>query len=418
MIAIFDIGKTNKKCFVFDEDYRIVFENSAQLPETTDEDGDPCEDLDLLTTWMLDSYREILNDPALPIRAANVSTYGASLVHLDVEDRRLTPLYNYLKPFPENLKTRFLSAYGPEEKICLETASPWLGHLNSGLQLYRLKHHRPEVFDRIEYSLHLPQYAASLLRHTGSGYAADITSIGCHTMLWDFRKNDYHSWAKAEGIAAKFPPVQPSNTRTLKHSNTPIGLHDSSAALIPYLASQQEPFALLSTGTWCITLNPFNPEPLTAAELAQDCLSYLSYDGRPVKAARYFGGKEHEDEVKKLAAEFGQPEDFYRSPALSAHPELAERYERLMRRLVERQAASTCLALGRSPVRRILVDGGFSANAIFMQLLAQAFPEMEIASFEVPQAAALGAAMAIHSTWNEKPLDTSFIKVKSMSHPR
>ncbi|MEO6040160.1 MAG: carbohydrate kinase, partial [Saprospiraceae bacterium] len=48
MILILDIGKTNKKCFVFDEDYRIVFERSTQLPETVDEDGEPCEDLALL----------------------------------------------------------------------------------------------------------------------------------------------------------------------------------------------------------------------------------------------------------------------------------------------------------------------------------------------------------------------------------
>ena len=57
-----------------------------------------------------------------------------------------------------------------------------------------------------------------------------------------------------------------------------IGLHDSSAALIPYLMNFKEPFVLISTGTWCISLNPFNEAPLTKEELKSDCLSYMSYD--------------------------------------------------------------------------------------------------------------------------------------------
>ena len=44
-IAIFDIGKTNKKLFLFDEDYKIVFEKNECLTEIKDEDGDACEDL-------------------------------------------------------------------------------------------------------------------------------------------------------------------------------------------------------------------------------------------------------------------------------------------------------------------------------------------------------------------------------------
>ena len=51
-IAIFDIGKTNKKLFIFDEDYRIVFEKSTVLPEAEDDEGDPCEDLQALTKWI------------------------------------------------------------------------------------------------------------------------------------------------------------------------------------------------------------------------------------------------------------------------------------------------------------------------------------------------------------------------------
>ena len=37
VILIFDIGKTNKKVFLFDEDYNIVFEKTEILPEIKDE---------------------------------------------------------------------------------------------------------------------------------------------------------------------------------------------------------------------------------------------------------------------------------------------------------------------------------------------------------------------------------------------
>ena len=52
VIAVFDIGKTNKKLFLFDEEYRVVYEKSEQLPETTDEDGDACEDIDELQAFV------------------------------------------------------------------------------------------------------------------------------------------------------------------------------------------------------------------------------------------------------------------------------------------------------------------------------------------------------------------------------
>ncbi|MDO8369073.1 MAG: FGGY family carbohydrate kinase [Saprospiraceae bacterium] len=437
MILILDIGKTNKKCFVFDEDYRIVFEKSTQLAEINDEDGEPCEDLKLLKNWVLTSVNEVLHDTRFQIRAINVTTYGASFVHLNSEGHSLTPLYNYLKPFPEELRKHFFDTYGPETKIALETASPVLGNLNSGLQLYWLKNHKPLVFKAINCSLHLPQYVAFVVQsvsrmfaprslrgeHTRHGLNSEITSIGCHTMLWDFRKNEYHDWVKAEGFVEKFPPIKPSNAVVPipKSPNLQItigtGLHDSSAALIPYLACFDEPFVLISTGTWCISLNPFNHEPLTPEELAQDCLCYLSYEGKPVKAARYFGGHEHEQTVKKLVEEFGVAvENRLRNVqgfANANDPEIIK-YHTFMRQLLEKQVVSTKLAIGNTPIRRIFVDGGFSKNETYMHLLAEAFPELEVYAAEVSQSTALGAAMAIHNYWNEKPLSKDLISLKNI----
>jgi len=38
-IAIYDVGKTNKKLILFDEEYNVINEQSIQIPETKDREG-------------------------------------------------------------------------------------------------------------------------------------------------------------------------------------------------------------------------------------------------------------------------------------------------------------------------------------------------------------------------------------------
>lgn len=411
MILIFDIGKTNKKAFIFGADYRIVYENTTVLPETTDDDGFACENLDLLTAWLLNEFNTILKNPDFDIGAVNFSAYGASFVLIGENGLPITPLYNYLKPFDEKLKAQFYKKYGGENFVAQQTASPVLGNLNSGMQLYSLKKMKPDLFSKIKYALHLPQYLSYLLTQQ---FYSDMTSIGCHTNLWNFEKNKYHTWVSTEGIEKKLAPVLASDTtfeviRNDKKLKVGIGLHDSSAALIPYLLKfKDEPFILISTGTWCISLNAFNHSPLTNAELENDCLCYISYLGKPIKAARYFGGNEHEQGVKKLAEKYGVSLDAHQSVKFDAKiieslqsgktlDNFNEAYHALMLVIVKKQVASTQLGLKNSVIQQIFVDGGFSKNNIYMQLLARAFPEIKVFKSEVSEATALGAALAIHS---------------------
>lgn len=183
--VVFDAGKTNKKVFVFDENYNVVFERSARFLEIEDEDGDPCENLESLTLSVLDTLSELMKKEEFEIKAVNFSTYGASLVYIDENGKPLTPLYNYLKTYPEELKREFHAKHGSPELIARATSSPILGSLNAGMQLYRIKKEKPEIYQKISYALHLPQYLSSLV----SGiFCSEMTSIGCHTLLWDFKK--------------------------------------------------------------------------------------------------------------------------------------------------------------------------------------------------------------------------------------
>jgi sugar (pentulose or hexulose) kinase len=301
------------------------------------------------------------------------------------------------------------------------------------MQLYRIKCEQPELFARIRYSLHLPQYLSYLV--TGRA-VSEITSIGCHTNLWNFPQHNYHEWVYREGLIEKLAPIVPSGIVTdIGGISVGVGLHDSSAALIPYVQSFRDPWVLISTGTWCITMNPFNDSPLTVAELEQDCLCYMSFEGLPMKASRLFAGYEHERRVRRLA------DHFHRSAAaaaavkfepdcvrmLRAGKELRaagdagdpagfesfeQAYHFLLMDIMDQQVRSTNLVLQDTGVRRIFVDGGFGKNEVYMHLLAQAFPDMEVCAATIPQATAMGAALAIHEEWNEGGVPGELVGLK------
>ena len=159
----------------------------------------------------------------------------------------------------------FYEKYGPEEKFSTKTGSPKSGMLNSGMQLYWLKYTKPEIFKKIRYSLHLPQYLSYVF--TGIPIS-EYTSIGCHTALWDYQKKDYHEWVYKEEIDKILPPIVSTETSINMNYNGKrikigVGIHDSSAALFPYVRSIKKPFILVSTGTWSIALNPYKTERLT-----------------------------------------------------------------------------------------------------------------------------------------------------------
>lgn len=426
--AVFDIGRTNKKYVLFDEKYNIVHEFSESLPETVDEDGFPTEDCELLTKWVQDHWAALLADPKYDIKAVNVAGYGASLVHLDASNRPLTPLYSYLKPFPEDLLKQFYSTYGDPTRISLQTGSPAMGMLNSGMQLYWLKYTRPEIYNQIATTLHLPQYILYLL--TGRK-VSDYTSLGCHTGLWSFEMWDYHEWVKQEGIHKKLAPVLASSSFIYRHGDKGIqsgfGLHDSSSALIPYRMAVKKPFVLLSTGTWCINFNSFASKPLTSYQLERDCMNYLTPEGSGVTASRLFMGREHDYQVARIVEYFNVSPDFYKSVAfdeeilkadtpkfysacmtgngpfpepntqewqISAFSSAEAAYHHLIKGLSELLFVSLNL-VNVNDVHAIYVDGGFARNEIFTRILARHYPNHKVYATDLPYATSLGAALHV-----------------------
>lgn len=433
---IFDIGKTAKKVLLFDHSFHVVEEQAESFAEIKDDDGFASENLSLVSEWVTSMLDYYVGNSRYNITHINFSAYGASLVHLDEKNTPLDSFYNYLKPFPDHHRSEFLLKYDSNHDLLAATASPMLGMLNSGLQLFWMKRMKPELFKKIKTSLHLPQYFAQLL--SGKNFC-EITSVGCHTMLWDFNKKTYHHWVDAEGLTSLFPAMQlsdysfPVEYRSTK-VNLGIGVHDSSAALMPYLATMHEPFMLLSTGTWNIAFNPFNETPLTQEELKKDCLCYLTYQGKPVKASRIFLGHEHEVQAKAMQEFFKTgrdehmkirfnegvynrlsithntskmiypagmegsgpiPEKQTQRTNWNAFENIEEAYHQLVKYLVKWQLMSLDLVNPDKKVRNIIVVGGFTKNPLFLEILKREARQLNILLSDHPRAAALGAAWLV-----------------------
>ncbi|MDP4282443.1 MAG: FGGY family carbohydrate kinase [Bacteroidota bacterium] len=428
VIAIFDIGKTNKKILLFNQQLKRIFQEEQKFGETSDEDGFPCDDIEKIEDWIRTMIHQITGNQEFDLKAVNIATYGASLVYLDSKGQRLTPVYNYLKPMPEDVLTGFYERYGGTEEFSRNTASPVLGMLNSGMQILWLKKYKPEVFAKVHTILHFPQYLSYLISHE---IRSEYTSIGCHTAMWDFDHKCYHKWLSDEEIALPFPVSNEETTEIKRNEQNFLagtGIHDSSSSLVPYLKGSSDPFILISTGTWCIFMNPFNDEPLTIHQLKQDALCYLSTNQKQVKSSRFFMGHFHDAYVREMTAFFNKDSESYKqvradesilnrlqgkpflflngkitgnecSPVdLSVFSSFEEAYHKLIMDLTLTGMKSLQLVMQKNDITKVIyVTGGFARNEIFMRLLATLSGKSVFAS-DIDNATALGAAMIL---WNK-----------------
>lgn len=438
--AIFDIGKTNKKFFLFDENFQEVHREYIRFEEIEDEDGHPTENLPALLKWLKDVFHRILESNQYNVKAINFSTYGASFVYVDKNGKILTPLYNYTKPIDPEIENAFYKKYGPEYLFTKLTGSPRSGMLSSGLQLYWLKHKKPEIFKQVKYALHFPQYLSYIF--TGIPLS-EYTSIGCHTALWDYSKKDYHHWVYKENIDKILPPIVSTETSINMNYNGKrikigVGIHDSSSALIPYVRSIKKPFILVSTGTWSISLNPFTKDAsLVNSDCKNECIYYMRINGKAVKSSRIFLGNEYKIQVQNIAQHYNVAPNYHKTvlfdynlytkvvdnfehlfhweslandntPPKTKFPydNFETAYHHLMTELVMLQVKSIQTAIGNDKIKHLYVDGGFTDNDVFIKLLSHYLRDMKLKTTISSLGSALGATIAI----SDSKLNSKFLK--------
>lgn len=288
--VVLDIGKTNAKLTLLDAAGAILAEQ--RCPNSIVQSGlYPHHDTERLWHWLqstLAAFSQLAHITAIvPV------THGATAALVDDEGLVL-PILDYESNLPQSLAAEYATlrpAFG-------DSLSPQLPcGLNLGLQLYWLAKTYPQQFARARHILAYPQYWAWRL----SGVAAsEVTSLGCHTDLWQPQQGTFSSLVHRMEWTPLFPPLQAAWTAlgplqanpALPECQVLCGIHDSNASLLRYLDAQGEaqPRTVLSTGTWAIAA-AFGA-PLEQLDETADMLANVNALGQPVACMRFMGGRE------------------------------------------------------------------------------------------------------------------------------
>lgn len=313
VIAVLDVGKTNKKVLLYDAELKVV-ERQYRNFESTVVDGFELEPVQEMSEWFLDTLAELAQK--WNITAVSVTTHGAALVMLDSNGEIACPVLSYTHQPPESFHDEFYTAVGStRDELQTRTATvELLPLINPAKLAYFTAQQWPEEFARVRHVVFFPQYFAFLL--TGV-VTADYTYAGCHSYLWDFEKWNWDARVlDAVGLSGRMPD-EPQPSWCIAGTVSPavaqrcglstevpvtVGIHDSNASLVPYLLQKDgHEFVLNSTGTWCVAMRPVPPRdgeraPVSFAqdEIGKSVFFNISAFGNPVKTTILMGGMEFE----------------------------------------------------------------------------------------------------------------------------
>ncbi len=294
-VAVIDIGKTNAKLAIVDSAewqeiaVRTMPNRIVQSPPY------PHFDLDAIWRFLLVSLKELNAQYAIDV--ISITAHGASAVLLNEAGELAMPMLDYEHDGPDTLTADYDAVRPP----FAETGSPRLPMgLNVGAQLYWQMKAFPDGFARVACIVTYPQYWA--YRLTGV-MATEVTSLGCHTDLWNPAAGDFSTMVDRLDWRSRMAPVgragdvagvvRPEIAHDLGlESGVQVlsGIHDSNASLYPHLLERKKPFSVVSTGTWVVSMavgaKDKRPDP------ARDTLINVNALGAPVPSARFMGGRE------------------------------------------------------------------------------------------------------------------------------
>lgn len=418
-VAVIDIGKTNAKLALVDlAELREI--GGRRVPNVV-RNGPPYPHVDVETLWafILNSLAAFQKETG--IDAVVVTAHGATGALVDADGGLALPILDYEHEAPQALR----EDYAKVRPAFTETGSPPLAAgLNLGAQLFWQAMTFPDDFGRAATFLPYPQYWAFRL----SGVrAAEVTSLGAHGDLWNPAARTYSSLVHRMGWEKLLPPVRKAADRlgtvsaevaskTGLDPSCPVycGIHDSNASLLPHLLTRQPPFAVVSTGTWVISM-AIGGRPVELDE-ARDTLVNVNAFGDPVPSARYMGGREFSlliddrtasgttadldrivaDDVMLMPSVLEDSGPFpgrrHRWTGDPAGLEPGARFAAVSAYLAMMTATSLDLIGADGPA---IVEGPLVDNACFIRVLATASGRPVIAGGKGATGTALGAALLV-----------------------
>lgn len=449
-IAVIDIGKTNKKVLIFNDQLKIVDSVYKTFDETIEGDL-KLEPINQMEQWFKESLKTFASK--YQINAISISTHGATVVCIDKNGQLALPPLSYTTEVSEDFRKEFFNTFGTPEELQQETATAEVGSLiNPGKKLFFLKTRFPVEFENIQTILNYPQYWGYVL--TGKK-GADPTYTGCHSYLYNFKKQEYSSVAKKLGVSNKMPwpiaksweilgtisPHVSSETGLSTSCVVTMGIHDSNSSLLPFLVKGNKDFVLNSTGTWCVAMHPESSVSFKPDELGKLVFYNLDAFSNPVKTSIFMGGLEFEayttvlkkicntdsfpkynhalyqkiisekklfvlpsvvkgtgifPTAKPYVSENGKEFFFDEIKSLKSIPDFFNDYETAFAVTVlslVMQTKAALLIAGFNGEGSIFTEGGFRKNDAYNALLAAVFPKAKVALTRLDEATAFGAAI-------------------------
>jgi len=296
--AVLDVGKTHAKLSLVAKDGRILAARSRAndvrqigLVKVLDTDG--------IERWLAASLLKLGKQAEI---AAIIPVAHGATAALIASQGLAAPVMDYETPPPDDVMSAYRAMRDPFER----TLSPPLPlGLNLGVQLFWQERLTPDLWPARARVLPWPQYWAYWL----SGVEAnEVSSLGCHTDLWQPRKNTFSDLARSRGWDSRFAPMFHASA-TLGQLRTDLalatglapsceihcGLHDSNASLVAArrMMGSTHTFALVSTGTWFIALQSGATRSVRL-DPGRDTLGNVDVDGSVTPSSRFMGGREYE----------------------------------------------------------------------------------------------------------------------------
>ena len=130
VVTVFDIGKTNKKLIVFDEDLKPLFEDKIHIGEVV-KNGILCDDAERIVAWMKSSFYNVLKK--YDVKTLAVTTHGATVTYLSTGKLGF-PIVSYNHNIDENIRRMFYEEFGDPFSLYSVTGTPpWGRLLNVGI---------------------------------------------------------------------------------------------------------------------------------------------------------------------------------------------------------------------------------------------------------------------------------------------
>jgi len=302
-VAVFDVGKTNKKVLIYDRELHLL-DSAYKVFPTLFVDELEVEPVEEVERWFFEQLRHFA--ARYPIRVISITTHGAAFVCIGEDGKPALPVVSYTYEPGEQFHEQYYREVGERTHLQRTTATLELKALiNPGKGLYFARQKFPREFARVRHILFFPQYWA--FRLTGQ-IAADYTYAGCHTYLWDFIRNDWSEVADRLGIRNLLPQrvgrpwdvlgtvtaAVAAQTGLAADTIVTFGIHDSNASLLPHLIKRKGDFVLNSTGTWCVAMHPAKLVQFAEEEIGKAVFYNISPLGAPVKTSILMGGLEFE----------------------------------------------------------------------------------------------------------------------------